>query len=69
MNEKPIYLKSLHHYNFRHNEENPIVIGFVDYTPSNLVTRPCFKVKYESDGQIDYVSYKSLINGEWKFIK
>lgn len=33
MQEQPIYLKSLHSYNFRHSKENPKVIGFVMFTP------------------------------------
>jgi YopX protein len=67
-NEKPIYLKSLHEYNYRHGEENPKVIGFVMFTPDNLDPRPCFKVEYESDNRIDYINQLSLIDGHWEVV-
>lgn len=62
-----MYLKSLHHYNFRHGEENPKVLSILQYKPENLESRLCFKVQYESDGMIDYVPIKVAANGEWEF--
>lgn len=68
MSETPIYLKSLNHYNFRHNKENPRVISLVNYTPENLTSRPCLKVLYESDGQIDHIAYETLQTGSWEIV-
>lgn len=68
MNEKPIYLKSLHPYNYRHGKENPKIIGYVKYTPKNLPERLCFKVEYQSDNKIDYIPHRELIDGNWKII-
>ncbi len=61
-----MYLKSLHHYNFRHGEENPEVLSIGQYKPENLESRLCFKVIYKSDGLIDYVPVKAVANGEWE---
>jgi len=68
MREENIFLKSLHEYNFRHNQENAKVIGFVTITPQNLNPRPCFKVEYESDGKIDYITYESVMKCHWEII-
>lgn len=63
-----MYLKSLHHYNFRHGEENPRIIGFELYTPKNHASRPCFKVEYESDKKIDYVAHSEVVRGNWEIV-
>ncbi|KOP29499.1 hypothetical protein ADM98_11555 [Exiguobacterium sp. BMC-KP] len=63
-----MYLKSLHHYNFRHDQENPKVLSLVQYTPENLEPRMCFKVQYVSDGTIDYIPFKAISNGEWEVL-
>ncbi|MGE7840643.1 hypothetical protein ACQKNX_07620 [Lysinibacillus sp. NPDC093712] len=64
-----VYLKSNHHYSFRHNQENPRVVSVVMCTPSSeLGERPCFKVEYESDLGIDYIPYESVVCGYWKVI-
>jgi len=68
MKERDTFLKSLHEYNFRHNQENPKVIGFVVYTPQNLNPRPCFRVEYESDGKIDYIPRESVLKGHWEMV-
>jgi len=68
MREGNIFLKSLHEYNFRHNQENAKVIGFVMFAPQNLNPRPCFKVEYESDGQIDYIARESVLKGHWEIV-
>lgn len=68
MKENPMYLKSLHIYNFRHGKENPKIIGLVNYKPANLNIRPCYKVEYESDNTIDYVPYSEVLRGNWEFV-
>jgi hypothetical protein len=68
MEENTIYLKSMNHYNYRHDRENPRIIGFVRYTPKGFYSRPCFKVEYESDGKIDYIALRSVLDGEWKMM-
>ena len=68
MLEKPRYLESNHYYNFRHGEENPKIIEFVLFTPENGTQRPCYKVLYESDGEIDYIAQESVLKGEWNII-
>lgn len=68
MIESTIYLKSLHPSNFRHNIENARVIGFIMLTPENFKPRPSFKVQYDSDNFIGYVTYESTLKGHWKFL-
>lgn len=68
MSERAIYLESLNVYNFRHAQENPKVVGFVNFTPKSLVERPCFKVEYASDYRIDFIPHSELLNGNWKMI-
>jgi hypothetical protein len=74
MEETIIYLKPLNRYNFRYDRENAKVIGFIMYTPKSFIPtikynpRPCFKVKYESDGFIDYIAYESVLDGQWEFV-
>ena len=68
MKKETVYLKSLNGYNFRHNQENPKVVGFTMYTPQNLTPRPCFEVEYESDEKKDYIAYESVKNKEWEFV-
>lgn len=63
-----LYLESYHHYNFRDGKENPKIIGFVLFKPSQLKARPCFKVIYESDRTIDYVAHTEVMNGNWKIV-
>jgi hypothetical protein len=66
MKEKPVYLKSMHHYQFRHNIENPRVIGFVSFKPENLNPRLCYKVEYDSDNKIDYIAHSDVLSGHWE---
>ncbi|MCM3665494.1 hypothetical protein M3204_13840 [Mesobacillus subterraneus] len=63
-----MYLKSLNPYNFRHNEENPKIIGFELYTPKNLSPRPCFIVEYESDKTVDFVAHSDVISRFWEIV-
>lgn len=67
--ESPAYLRSLNLHNFRHEQENPVVVGLVHYKPDNLDSRPCFKVKYLSDNKIDYIAYSSFLDGDWEVLK
>lgn len=64
-----MYLKSLHHYNFRHGKENPRVLEQVMSKPEKYEARMCYKVLYESDGLIDYVPVIAVEDGEWELIK
>jgi hypothetical protein len=66
--EEDIYLESLFSFNFRHDEENPLVMGLVMYEPEGLPPRPCFKVEYESDQTVDYINYDSVRIGQWQFV-
>lgn len=68
MQEQPIYLKSLHPYNFRHSKEEAKVIGFIMFTPEGYPSRPCFKVLYESDNFIDHIPHSSLVDGHYEVI-
>lgn len=68
MKEKPIYLRSLNVYNFRHEKENPKVIGLVRYKPENYPERACFKILYESDHKIDYVACSELMEHNWEIV-
>jgi hypothetical protein len=63
-----VFLKSLNSHNFRHGEEDPEIIDFLLYKPKNLLPRPCFKVEYKSDLQIDYIEFQSVINGQWEVV-
>ena len=64
MKEELCYLISNNIHNFRHGEENPIVIGVCTVTPTNLHPRPCFKVLY-SDSTVDYVPVSSIEDGDF----
>lgn len=66
--ERPVYLQSCNIHNFRHGEESPSVIGLVRYTPVGLEERLCFKVKYESDGKIDYIAHSEWLDGNWQML-
>lgn len=65
---RSLYLKSCHPYNFRNGKELPRIIGFVLFKPSELKSRPCFKVIYESDHTIDYVAYSEVVIGNWEIV-
>lgn len=65
--ERSVYLESLNIHSFRHGEENPRVIGLVNFTPKGYDERICFKVIYESDNFIDYIPYVELENEVWAF--
>lgn len=67
--ERPVYLLSCNIHNFRHGQESPVIIGLVHYTPVDLDERLCYKVRYESDGKIDYIAYSEWLDGNWQVLK
>ena len=63
-------LKSNHAYNFRHGQENPVIIDVVYSIQRSkkhtMDSEPklCYKVKY-SDGYVNLVPVKEVESGIW----
>ncbi|MEN7436453.1 hypothetical protein AAGV27_15005 [Bacillus velezensis] len=52
----------------RRKNELGIIIGFVGYKPENHESRLCYKIRFESDGMIDYVPVSDVELGHYKLI-
>lgn len=59
---KQMYLKSNHHYNFRHDKEDPKIVDIVIYK-SKFGDKMCFEVLYESDYKKDFVPCSDVFAG------
>lgn len=71
MKEICLYLQQTHTYAYRRDDgELPLVVSIVMYKPTeNLDKRVCYKVKYLSDGFIDYVPISEIENGNYKLVE
>jgi hypothetical protein len=67
MRKSKAKLVSKNPYNFRHGQEDPIVVGIMYVTPEGLPERLCYQVIYGSDMKVDYIPFYSIEYGDWEF--
>ncbi|RPK20923.1 hypothetical protein EH2_00216 [Bacillus subtilis] len=66
--ESKVFINPISCYAHRRKDELGIIIGFVGYKPKNHESRICYKVRFESDGMIDYVPVSDVELGHYKLI-
>ncbi|MCY7767974.1 hypothetical protein [Bacillus inaquosorum] len=66
--ESKVFINPVSSYVYKRKNELGIVIGFVGYKPKNHESRLCYKVRYESDGMVDYVPVSDVEQGHYRLI-
>ncbi|MEC2153274.1 hypothetical protein P9G40_19280 [Bacillus velezensis] len=66
--ESKVFINPISCYTYRRKNELGIIIGFVGYKPENHESRLCYKVRFESDGMIDYVPVSDVELGHYELI-
>ncbi|MCX4184201.1 hypothetical protein K4A81_10935 [Bacillus velezensis] len=66
--ESKVFINPVSPYAYKRKNELGIVIGFVGYKPKNYESRLCYKVRFESDGVVDYVPISDVEQGLYRLI-
>lgn len=66
--ESKVFINLVSPYAYKRKNELGIVIGFVGYKPKNHESRLCYKVRFESDGVVDYVPVSDVEQGLYRLI-